>query len=263
MAWLTILYRKFIARHQVLVAVFQSLYLSHCTCVSASTSLSLRDCIAPAACAGGVTTEPSFLALFFPNVLAAQQKQQLYQQEYQQQAYAPQYPPQQQYQQRQQQQQQPYHQQDQQYQPQQQPDAGSVWCKYDSQLLQLFTSSLFLAGILGAAIGLHTTSSLGRVVTMRVAGVFFLLGATVTSTALTTPVLVLGRLLLGLGVGLANQVPCCCYCQTGTTQDRTAQYNTMQDSDSSTSTALTTSILVLGYLLLALASPARCNALIS
>lgn len=76
---------------------------------------------------------------------------------------------------------------------------------YLVQLLQLFTSSLFLAGILGGALASVTTSRLGRVRTMLFAGLFFLAGAVLTSCAVNTPMLVLGRVTLGLGVGAANQ----------------------------------------------------------
>ncbi|GJP37541.1 hypothetical protein CLOM_g21939 [Closterium sp. NIES-68] len=81
----------------------------------------------------------------------------------------------------------------------------SSWCKFDSQLLQLFTSSLFLAGIVGGLIASFTTSRFGRVRTMLVGGVFFLLGAALTGGAVNIEMLVLGRVLLGLGVGSANQ----------------------------------------------------------
>ncbi|CAI7776383.1 unnamed protein product [Closterium sp. NIES-53] len=79
------------------------------------------------------------------------------------------------------------------------------WCKFDSQLLQLFTSSLFIAGIFGGLIASVTTSRFGRVRTMLVGGIFFLLGAALTGAAVNIEMLVLGRVLLGLGVGSANQ----------------------------------------------------------
>ncbi|CAI5984010.1 unnamed protein product [Closterium sp. NIES-64] len=67
------------------------------------------------------------------------------------------------------------------------------WCKFDSQLLQLFTSSLFIAGIFGGLIASVTTSRFGRVRTMLVGGIFFLLGAALTGAAVNIEMLVLGR----------------------------------------------------------------------
>lgn len=81
------------------------------------------------------------------------------------------------------------------------------------QLLQLFTSSLFLAGMLGGACASWTTSRLGRVRTMLIAGLFFLVGAVLMSCAVSTVMLVLGRgvfwkkkeVSLGLGVDASNE----------------------------------------------------------
>ena len=88
----------------------------------------------------------------------------------------------------------------------QQNAAFSNYCKFDSQLLQLFTSSLFLAAMLGGFLGAWTTGKVGRVKTMLVAGLCFLLGAGLCAGAVTIVMLVLGRIALGFGVGMANQV---------------------------------------------------------
>uniref|UniRef100_A0A251RMX2 Putative major facilitator, sugar transporter-like, Major facilitator superfamily domain protein n=1 Tax=Helianthus annuus TaxID=4232 RepID=A0A251RMX2_HELAN len=49
---------------------------------------------------------------------------------------------------------------------------GSNYCKYDNQGLQLFTSSLYLAGLTAAFFASYTTLRLGRKLTMLIAGVF-------------------------------------------------------------------------------------------
>eukprot|EP00897_Mesotaenium_endlicherianum_P008220 jgi/Mesen1/7426/ME000388S06644 len=83
--------------------------------------------------------------------------------------------------------------------------AKNAWCAFDDQLLQLFTSSLFIAGLFGGLIASCTTSRWGRVRTMLMSGCFFLAGAILTATAPVLALLVLGRIFLGLGVGFANQ----------------------------------------------------------
>jgi len=77
--------------------------------------------------------------------------------------------------------------------------------QYDNQLLQLFTSSLFIAGLLSSLVASWTTSRLGRRATMLMAGVAFCLGAGLTAGAVHLAMLVVGRIMLGVGVGFANQ----------------------------------------------------------
>eukprot|EP00897_Mesotaenium_endlicherianum_P005609 jgi/Mesen1/5076/ME000252S04197 len=79
------------------------------------------------------------------------------------------------------------------------------YCKFNSQILQLFTSSLFLAGMVGGIFGSWTTSRFGRTRTMLLSSIFFLGGAGLTGGAINLGMLVAGRISLGLGVGLANQ----------------------------------------------------------
>eukprot|EP00897_Mesotaenium_endlicherianum_P008642 jgi/Mesen1/7806/ME000408S06901 len=88
----------------------------------------------------------------------------------------------------------------------------NAYCKYDDQLLQLFTSSLFIAGLLGGLLASYTTTRFGRVRMMLISGLCFCLGATLTAAAPILAVLVLGRICLGLGVGFANQVQPSCAC---------------------------------------------------
>ncbi|KAL9264944.1 Sugar transport protein 13-like protein [Drosera capensis] len=82
---------------------------------------------------------------------------------------------------------------------------NSNYCKYDNQGLQLFTSSLYLAGLTATFFASYTTRKLGRRLTMLMAGVFFLVGVAFNAAAQDLAMLIIGRILLGCGVGFANQ----------------------------------------------------------
>ncbi|XP_071716667.1 sugar transport protein 13 [Rutidosis leptorrhynchoides] len=84
-------------------------------------------------------------------------------------------------------------------------DLGSNYCKYDNQGLQLFTSSLYLAGLTATFFASYTTRRLGRRLTMLIAGVFFIFGVGFNAAAQDLAMLIVGRILLGCGVGFANQ----------------------------------------------------------
>jgi len=84
-------------------------------------------------------------------------------------------------------------------------DKESNYCKYDSQGLQLFTSSLYLAGLTATFFASYTTRNLGRRLTMLIAGVFFIVGVIFNGAAQNLAMLIVGRILLGCGVGFANQ----------------------------------------------------------
>ena len=83
----------------------------------------------------------------------------------------------------------------------------SNYCKFDSQLLTLFTSSLYIAGLLTAMLlSSWFTARRGRRPSMIVGGVAFLAGAAVSGGAVNVYMAILGRALLGVGLGFANQV---------------------------------------------------------
>jgi len=84
-------------------------------------------------------------------------------------------------------------------------DKDSNYCKYDNQGLQLFTSSLYLAGLTATFFASYTTRTLGRRLTMLIAGVFFIIGVALNAGAQDLAMLIAGRILLGCGVGFANQ----------------------------------------------------------
>ncbi|KAK9747685.1 hypothetical protein RND81_02G008800 [Saponaria officinalis] len=80
----------------------------------------------------------------------------------------------------------------------------SNYCKFDSQLLTSFTSSLYFAGLFASLIASSTTKVFGRKVSIFVGGLSVLAGSAVGGSALNVYMLILGRVLLGIGVGFAN-----------------------------------------------------------
>lgn len=91
------------------------------------------------------------------------------------------------------------------YRQKNQSGAESNYCKYDNQGLQLFTSSLYLAGLTATFFASYTTRRLGRRLTMLIAGIFFIAGVIFNGAAQNLDMLIVGRILLGCGVGFANQ----------------------------------------------------------
>ncbi|KAJ4956749.1 hypothetical protein NE237_013532 [Protea cynaroides] len=79
------------------------------------------------------------------------------------------------------------------------------YCKYANQKLQLFTSSLYLAALFFSFVASRICTKHGRRLTMRLASIFFLAGALLDAFALNIEMLIIGRILLGVGVGFANQ----------------------------------------------------------
>ncbi|XP_024382078.1 sugar transport protein MST4 [Physcomitrium patens] len=81
----------------------------------------------------------------------------------------------------------------------------SAYCKYDDQKLQAFTSSLYIAALVSTFFSSYTTMHYGRKATMLIAGIAFCLGVIFTAAAAEIIMLIIGRVLLGWGVGFANQ----------------------------------------------------------
>ncbi|KAJ8510119.1 hypothetical protein OPV22_000553 [Ensete ventricosum] len=79
------------------------------------------------------------------------------------------------------------------------------YCKYDNQGLQLFTSSLYLAALVSSFVASKVCTKHGRRLTMQAASVFFLVGVIFNAAARNIVMLIVGRILLGVGVGFANQ----------------------------------------------------------
>ncbi|XP_042512778.1 sugar transport protein 8-like [Macadamia integrifolia] len=79
------------------------------------------------------------------------------------------------------------------------------YCKYDDQLLQLFTSSLYLAALLASFIASKVCTVAGRKQTIRWASLLFIAGAALTAGGVNLIMLIFGRILFGIGVGFGNE----------------------------------------------------------
>lgn len=82
----------------------------------------------------------------------------------------------------------------------------SNYCKFDSQLLTSFTSSLYFSGLFASMLASSVTKAFGRKLSILIGGVAVLAGSGLSGGALNIYMLILGRVLLGIGVGFANQV---------------------------------------------------------
>ncbi|KAL6880441.1 hypothetical protein ACP4OV_012006 [Aristida adscensionis] len=91
------------------------------------------------------------------------------------------------------------------YRKKQEASAANQYCKYDNQLLQTFTSSLYLAALVASFFAATVTRALGRKWSMFGGGLTFLIGAALNGAAQDVAMLIIGRILLGVGVGFANQ----------------------------------------------------------
>ncbi|XP_022871929.1 hexose carrier protein HEX6-like [Olea europaea var. sylvestris] len=81
----------------------------------------------------------------------------------------------------------------------------SNYCKFDSQLLTSFTSSLYVAGLVACFFASTVTKVFGRKPSILIGGAAFLTGAALGGAASNIYMLIFGRVLLGIGVGFANQ----------------------------------------------------------
>eukprot|EP00257_Ricinus_communis_P019630 XP_015578673.1 hexose carrier protein HEX6 isoform X1 [Ricinus communis] len=81
----------------------------------------------------------------------------------------------------------------------------SNYCKFDSQLLTSFTSSLYVAGLVASFFASSVTRAFGRKPSILLGGAVFLAGAALGGAAVNVYMLIFGRVLLGVGVGFANQ----------------------------------------------------------
>ncbi|KAI7993908.1 Sugar transport protein 8 [Camellia lanceoleosa] len=79
------------------------------------------------------------------------------------------------------------------------------YCKYDDQLLQLFTSSLYLATLVASFGASKGCRIFGRKPTILVASLFFIGGAGFSALAEHKWMLILGKILFGIGVGFGNE----------------------------------------------------------
>ncbi|KAL0321196.1 UNVERIFIED_CONTAM: Sugar carrier protein C [Sesamum radiatum] len=91
------------------------------------------------------------------------------------------------------------------YRKQKADDTTNQYCKFDSQTLTMFTSSLYLAALLSSLVASTVTRKLGRKLSMLFGGVLFCAGALINGFAKAVWMLIVGRIFLGFGIGFANQ----------------------------------------------------------
>lgn len=82
----------------------------------------------------------------------------------------------------------------------------SNYCKYDSQLLTFFTSSLYIAGLVASFCASPITRAFGRKSSICLGGTAFIIGSAISGAAYNVIMLIVGRVFLGVGIGFANQV---------------------------------------------------------
>lgn len=80
------------------------------------------------------------------------------------------------------------------------------YCKYDNQILTLFTSSLYYAALVSTFGASYVTRNKGRRASILCGAVSFFLGAVLNAAAVNIAMLIIGRILLGVGIGFGNQV---------------------------------------------------------
>ncbi|XP_015874472.3 sugar transport protein 10 [Ziziphus jujuba] len=81
----------------------------------------------------------------------------------------------------------------------------NAYCKFDDAILTLFTSSLYLAALFASFFASSVMKIFGRKPSMFVGGLIFLIGSILNAIAPTVALLIIGRILLGIGVGFGNQ----------------------------------------------------------
>ena len=80
----------------------------------------------------------------------------------------------------------------------------SPYCKYDNQVLQTFTSTMFLAGMFSSLVSAPLCRKMGRRPVMFASAIMFIVGAGLQAGAVNLAMLFIGRMILGFGVGFAN-----------------------------------------------------------
>ncbi|KAI3707040.1 hypothetical protein L6452_25211 [Arctium lappa] len=83
--------------------------------------------------------------------------------------------------------------------------SNNQYCKFNSTTLTMFTSSLYLAALVASWVASVITRAAGRKMSMLIGGCTFCVGALVNALAQNVLMLIIGRILLGIGIGFANQ----------------------------------------------------------
>ncbi|XP_010676976.1 sugar transport protein 1 [Beta vulgaris subsp. vulgaris] len=91
------------------------------------------------------------------------------------------------------------------YRQQMENSGTNQYCKFNSTKLTMFTSSLYLAALIASVVASTVTRKLGRKMSMFFGGLLFCVGAIINAAAQNVAMLIIGRILLGFGIGFANQ----------------------------------------------------------
>ncbi|PPD91196.1 hypothetical protein GOBAR_DD11858 [Gossypium barbadense] len=78
--------------------------------------------------------------------------------------------------------------------------AKTDYCKYDNQLLTLFKSSLYFAGLVSTFGASYVTRNKGGRASILVGAVSFFLGGASNAGAVNITMLIIGHILLGAGI---------------------------------------------------------------
>ncbi|KAJ4833292.1 species-specific tRNA processing [Turnera subulata] len=79
------------------------------------------------------------------------------------------------------------------------------YCTFNNPLLTLFTSSLYLAALVASLFASWVTRAFGRRLSMFLGGLIFFAGGAINAFAQNIAMLIVGRILLGVGVGFSVQ----------------------------------------------------------
>jgi sugar porter (SP) family MFS transporter len=86
------------------------------------------------------------------------------------------------------------------------PEETNPYCKYNSQILQLVISCLYLAAAVAAIASEFGARRYGRKVVMIFAGAGFIIGAIFMAAANGMALMIVGRVVMGLGVGAGTMI---------------------------------------------------------
>uniref|UniRef100_A0ACD5TT08 Uncharacterized protein n=1 Tax=Avena sativa TaxID=4498 RepID=A0ACD5TT08_AVESA len=81
----------------------------------------------------------------------------------------------------------------------------SNYCRFDSELLTVFTSSLYVAGLVSTLFASSVTTKYGRRTSILIGGSVFIAGSVFGGAAVNVYMLLINRVLLGIGLGFTNQ----------------------------------------------------------
>ncbi|GKV03002.1 hypothetical protein SLEP1_g15369 [Rubroshorea leprosula] len=91
------------------------------------------------------------------------------------------------------------------YAGQQRNKSTNQFCQSDRETVTQFSLSLYLAAILASLVASIVTRRYGRKLSMLFSGLLFFAGALINGFATALWMVIVGRILLGFGVGFANQ----------------------------------------------------------